>query len=625
MPAAGIVAVAIVGVLLAYRWPLSGGAGAAIAAWLLVPQTVHLPGSLNLGVARLVTVALLAGLAVQCRRGHTSFDIFRPTVVHGVLAAYLLVALLCGVALADPAVPAEQVATEWGRLVDQGLFFVALLAVARAAGIAHLAALVSAGITAAAAIAIAERLVEGTNWLGWWMSEFPLEARDLGATSLAVRGGDTRVRAAAQFALEFGWLTALLFPMTVVAVAWTRRRIALLAPAVVLLASVWTVSRSALGGLALGAGALAILALRDRRLRLLAGSGLLGLMVLLALPGVREPFVDAFQSGELTVRSERLPRILDHAAEDPVTGLGLGGLAARGFPTTDVSYVLTYAELGVLGLVALLTMWITAIAAVAGGLRLPPGRDRTIAAAALVGVALLPLAAATYDLSSTAQSTKALWTLVAIGLAASELARRTGPARSPSLPAFPARARPVLPLAGLVIGLAVTALTPARTARTLVFEALPVDQDLAVPHPNTFSGRVVVRSACAIARAADLPDGTRVDCRVLHEPGGVGELRITGSDRERVRHAETSISDAVGAALPGFRAHPRGPIREARPTAAGTAPMWLGAAGLAVALLWPWGGGQRAKRSPSSGMRRPVAAPHSPPTAYATAPAAPDS
>ena len=63
---------------------------------------------------------------------------------------------------------------------------------------------------------------------------------------------------------------------------------------------------------------------------------------------------DEFRRGDISIQwlEQRLPEITHALTARPYQGLGLQGLVPLGFPATDASYLLIYAELGAVGLAA---------------------------------------------------------------------------------------------------------------------------------------------------------------------------------------------------------------------------------------------------------------------------------
>jgi hypothetical protein len=177
---------------------------------------------------------------------------------------------------------------------------------------------------------------------------------------------------------------------------------------------------------------------------------------------------------------------------------------------------------------------------------------------------------------------------VAVATAITELAPRTAARGRRHWPN-----RVLLPIAGFTVGAALLAFTPVHSASTYRFETQVGYWAATEPRPDEYIGRVLANTACDVITATPRPDGVAVSCRRmdLTQPAweGIGEARIQGGSPDQVRAAERDLNVRVQAAVPGFRAFPLGGIQSGRPTWAQTAPMWLSAAGLIVAVIAPAG------------------------------------
>jgi hypothetical protein len=589
VPAAGVLILAVFAAAAVYVARLEIALGVLLGAWLLIPGSLWVPGAPSLLlVDRFILLAFVIGLVVRIRRGEVSVDALRPTRVHVALLVYLATSFATGVALAGTGVHLNASLHIWLGSLDQLVLFAVVLATARTIGPARVARTVVAVVVATALIALYEK-VSGSGWSSWWFHGLPKEQTAPGAISLASRGGSSRAQVAAQFPLEFGWVTAILLPLATAVGLSSRRLLIRLTPALVLAAVVISVSRSPVVASAAAALVLLVGVRFDLRIRLplLCAAGI-ALLLIVFVPSITAPFSSASHTDSASIRVDRLPAIMQAVAPHPYQGLGLGGLAVQGLPGVDDSYVLLYAEVGILGLLAWLAALLTALGVGLAALRAPPGPTRAIAAGCLAGILLIPIAAASYDFASALQSGWALWTLVAIATAIAELSPRTtahGGRRWAN--------RVLLPIAGFTAGAAVFALTPVHSASTYRFETQVGYWAAAEPKPDEYIGRVLANTACDVMAATHLPDGVTVSCRRmdLTQPAwqGIGEARIQGGSPDQVRAAERDINVRVQAAVPGFQVFPLGGIQSGRPTWAQTAPMWLSAAGLIVAVIAPAG------------------------------------
>jgi hypothetical protein len=605
MPAVVVFIVAAGAAAAAYAAPLEIALGVLLGSWLLVPGSLWLPGAPSLLlVDRLVLLAFVIGLVVRIRRGEVSVDSLRPTRIHVVLLVYLAASFATGVALAGSDVPLKASLHIWLGVLDQLVLFVVVLAVARTIGPRRVARTVVALVVVTAVIALFERVL-GSGWSSWWFHGLPKQQSAPGAIELGTRGGSSRAQAAAQFPLEYGWVTAILLPLVAAVGLSSRRLLVRLAPALVLAGVVVSVSRSPVIASTVAALVLLVGVRFDLRIRLpLLIAAAIAVLLLVFVPSLTAPFSSASHSDSASIRVDRLPPIMQAVAPHPYQGLGLGALATRGLPGVDNSYVLLYAEIGILGLLAWLASLLTALGVGLAALRAPPGPLRAIAAGCLAGIALVPVAAASYDFASVLQSGWALWILVAVATAICELAPRKAPGQRRRW-----ADRVLLPVAGFTAGAAVFALTPVHAASTYRFETQTAYWAATEPRPDEYIGRVLVNTACDVMAAAPRTDGVTISCRRmdLTQPAwqGVGEARIQGPTTDRVRATESELNARVHAAVPGFRVFPLGGIQSGRPTWAQTAPVWLAAGGLIVGLIAPAG-----RRRPDSERElEPIAAP----------------
>jgi hypothetical protein len=466
-------------------------------------------------------------------------------------------------------------------MVDPVVLFVVVLAATRTLGPARVARIVVALVVVTAFIALGERVV-GSSWASLW---FHAQPGSESTVDLATRGGASRAQVGSAFSLEYGWVTAILVPLTAAVALYSRRLLVRLAPALVVAAVVGSVSRSAVAGCAVAAMVLVAGARFDLRLRLalLCGAGVALLLTVFA-PSLSAPFASASHTNSATIRVDRLPAIMQAVAPRPYLGLGLGGLVARGIPSVDNGYVLLYAELGIFGLMAWLGVVAGAVRVGFGAVRAPRGPLRAIGAACLAGLVIFPFAGASYDLVNTPQSVWTLWVLVALATGVSEVSPR--PAARPRLRWADLA---LFPVVGFTIGALVFALTPSHSAATYRFESVQSYWVNSAGAPQPFTGRVLADSACDIMTGAPRADGVTVDCRRmdLTQPAweGVGEVHIQAGSAEQVGTAEVAILNRAKSVLPGLHTFELGRIESGRPTWARTAPVWLSASGFILACL----------------------------------------
>ncbi len=588
MPAAGVVVLAAALAAVAAFAPLRWGFAALVGTVLLVPATLVVPNGFTPvpTVGRVVLVAGALALAVRTWRGDVPAGTWAPTRVHVALGAFLAVALLVGVGAAAPTASLATSVLTWLDLVEQAAFFVVALAWIRALGdLREVARLVTGVLLVVALVAVVEHLT-GRSWGAWLFAGVPAQQGTNAATALGVRAGQVRVRAGAEFALEYAWVAVALLPLAAVAATRLRRRWRW--PATVVLVGLpvlsiyWSFTRSAAVGLVLVL-LVAALAARDRPLGVLAGIAVVAVSaLLLVVPSTLHALSFAVDRGAINVRFERLPAILGLVASRPWTGLGLGGLDAAGFPTTDSSFLLAYADLGVTGAATLVAMLLVALAGAGAAVLGGRGTPRRVGAAAVAGAAALVIGAVTFDAFSVLGAARVFWLLVALGVVAGEQVRgRTRRA------VFVPR-RLVWPLALAVVGGLAALLAPVHVARSFAFATLSA-RDEAVAYDPVSVGQTLIHTTCGAASAVTAEHaGATVSCRDRHDAAGVGMLRVAAPSPAALESTVTAIVHTVRTTTPvtGLTLLPEAPPGRGRPTLLATAPLWLFVLGL-LALLWP--------------------------------------
>ena len=537
---------------------------------VLVPASLHVPNGFSSLPSATRLTALAVGIGLLRRR---EAALLRSTPLHLAAAAYAVTTLVAGVLLAGPELPLGGVLSSWLDLMDPLLVGVVALGCARSAG--PRASLVA--LAAIAAAAAAGGLVEHVT--GHALASYLVPGG-----ALETRAGQNRVRVGSDFALAFAWTVAALTPALV---ACLRRRpvLALVALAACLLAAFWSFSRSVPTGFALGLAVLA-LGLRERRLAALLLVGCVGLgITAVTLPGTQARFSAGVDQGAIDVRVQRTPVVLDAASHHPITGLGLTGVAHLAVGETDDSFLLTYAETGVLGAVALLVLLACGLLLTGRGLRGPPSPGRTTATAALAGILVLVAAGAVFDAFAVRGPATLLGLMLGMGIAASETVA------GPALRAQPSRDAPRLRLALVVLavggGAAVAALWPGHVAMTATFETLS-PSDLSPSFDPVTKGHQLVATVCGAATGSTLP-GVKVECADSNTAAGMGTFRIEAASRDQLGQALYSVVILVRTrtAVHDLVATPVGPVRTGAPTAAATAPWSAGLAAVLLVLLLP--------------------------------------
>jgi hypothetical protein len=592
MPAAGVVALTAAIVLFVLAAPLRWATIALLGTSLLVPATLVMPNGLTsfLTVPRVVLVSFLATLLLRRHRGEIGGDAFRPTRVHVLFAAFVVVAFVNGLALAAPTTPAGTALARWGEIVDQLAFFIAVLTAVRAIRDDWwVAKAITALLAVFVGIAIGEHYTGG-SWSRWFFEGVGSQLGKLNAAfPLERRGGELRVRSAAPFALAFAWVAAMLFPVLVAFSSRAIRRttiFALALPGLVVAAILWSFTRSALATVVGAAVVLWMASRADRRIGALVGIGLAAAgIVLAAHPTFGRRFQTPETRGSVQARLQRLPQIFEIVAARPLRGVGLGGLGPFGFQTTDASYLLVYAELGVIGLVVFLALLGSVVLETLPGLRAPPGERRVLAAAAFTGLLVAIAGAAAYDLFSAQGSARQFWLLAAVGIAVGERAH-PAPQHAPLVRVT--RARLALAAAGIAGGAIVLAAAPAQAALSYRFQTIPAIGETASRTDLIYLGDVLGHSACDIARSIDAQrSGARLSCTATDRllGPGAGRVRIRAPDLAPAQRASTALASVERHYLPAFTMEQAAPAASGRATAAWTAPVWLGLAALLGAVF----------------------------------------
>jgi hypothetical protein len=605
MPTAALAVIWLAVGLYAMVAPLRRALVCLLAITVLVPapMLVANPLSTYLTVHRLVLAAVGLNLLARAAQGQTRPGSARPTAVHLPLLALAAVAMVNGVALAPAtqSFPAEMHLAS--VIIDQGAFFVIVLALLRVVDDDWFAVRAIAGVLGVSCLVALGEHVTSHSW-GHFLLSSSHGSLDAGRP-LQRRGQHLRVRAGAEFALQFAWMTAALSPFLLLA---TSRRIrhwrtmSLLAGGAASLAIIWSYSRTALPGLVIAIVTMWLLSGFERRIGTLLVAGLLAGAAVVALsPGITGQFSRQADQGSITARTDRLPVLLGHAAQHPVTGLGGDGTTSVGFPTADSSYLYLYVDYGATGEAVFVVLLLTGLVCAARGLKSRRRDTRLLAAAAVASAVASIVSALALDSFTLGASGRIFWLAVAMGVAVAE--RDLGPARLRLRPTVARVGAVVLALAG---GLAIAAAAPSSRVATFGVETLPsrASAPLASSVPSSVATDALTASACELTHRSrpDLPR-VKVVCRPVAQ-SDIATMRIEAPTASRLDAAVVLLSDRLAAALPGSRFDL---IERAtsRPTATSTAPWWLLIAALAVVLSVPSrGAGPRRDPGPRRGTGR---------------------
>ncbi|MCW2779323.1 MAG: hypothetical protein JWN17_3048 [Frankiales bacterium] len=600
MPAPLLVLLSVLAGALVLRARTAVALALLVGAAPLVPASLVVPFSPTpyLTVQHVLVLAGVARLVLGVAQGSVGEPELRPTRAQAALGVLLVVSGVLGVGFAVAAGPLGFAGFRLADLLDQLLYLVVALALVRQLPDLWTALRIAAGVLLCACAVAAVERVTGRSYGHFLFSRLPEQFGTDASFPLGARDGTIRVRAGAEFALQFAWLVVPLVPALVVVAVRGRRGPVLAAAATAFagLAVYWSVSRSAVPAVVVAVVVVGLLA-RDRRLVALGtGAVVVAGLAYLLVPGVADRLSSSADEGAISIRFERLAPILGAASQHPLRGLGLGELVAAGYRTADQALLLEYAELGVVGVVLLVLVLVAALLQAGGALR-AGGDERVVAAVCTTGVVAYVVSTGTYDAFSVLQGPHVLWFLVAVGAVAAE---RAG-VRPRPLPAVPAVVATAL-VAG-VLGLAAQALAPVHAATELRVTTVPLALEALAPSDVLVEGTRLLSTVCGIvtSRAVALP-GVEVDCTDLHTAGGLLALRVQASTPARVRAAVAELTTGAVERVPGveLRTYVEVPVRTGRDTVWRTAPLWapLGAVGLLLLTGTPAAAGRAMRGEP---------------------------
>ncbi len=588
MPQVGIVALAVAASAVVAVGRLRYALATLMGVSLLVPATLVVPNGFTpaLTMGRVVLVVFVVSLVVRRRRGELPRDAFAVTPVHVAFGVFLLVALVNGILVPLPTLGVGSATLEWLRFVDQLLLFFAVVAAIRVIDDDWwVAGMIAVLFLATVGIALGEHFTEW-SWGRFVFQGNPVQEDALAAAPLGTREGQVRVRAAAAFPLEYAWIGVTLLPvLTIRALHTARPWLAAAAPVAALLAIYWTITRTGLIGAAVAVLLLYVTTRFDRHVAgFLLAAAVVAAVAFVVAPSVLDPFFGEQAEGSLDVRAQRPPVVTELVADDPYLGLGFGGLRDVGVPTTDLSYLLIYASLGVVGLVAHLVLLGTAGICSARALRGPPGRGRLVGAAAFSGVVAAILGGGAFDFFSLQGSTRSFWFLVALAVAISE--REMG--RRPPVPASVTPVRVGAVALAVLFGFGLRASAPEHAAGSFRLATVPVEKEAESTGNLVYLGQVFSTTACGIAQGVeDAREGVAIRCRELRAGPGLAILRVQAGDPSGVAAGVEEVADRLDPHFSGFALAETEPITRGVPTWARTAPVWASEIALALALLFP--------------------------------------
>lgn len=197
-----------------------------------------------------------------------------------------------------------------------------------------------------------------------WFSSIP--GLEVEAGGITERGAFTRASGTSIHPLEHATALSAALPLTIIVAMDKSKRMGLLAwapPAAIALGSILAVSRSALIGFVVAAAAsLPALPRRARSVAIIGGAAVAGI-ALMAVPGLLTLFLDLFApSGDASTqsRTDALARLPQFVSESPIYGTGFGTFLPR-YYIFDDAWAMMLVELGILGLLALLGLFLASI------------------------------------------------------------------------------------------------------------------------------------------------------------------------------------------------------------------------------------------------------------------------
>jgi hypothetical protein len=555
------------------RAPLKASVATLVASTFFIPGAILFPDApAYLFVLRLGLWAAALGMFVRAGTGEIPSHALRPSRVLVAFSVFVAVAYAFGVAGGAYPSQSERAFELWLLLVDQLLFlWVATIAV-RVLGVRFVAFSAFTGVVGVALIAIGERIT-GASYAHWWFRH-QITLGSAGS-QLETRGGTVRVRATAEFALQFAWVLAFFVPLLSVYALRAKRVVTIAVPAIVTLAIVLTITRSVFSGLAAGAVCVLVFARGDSRVGgAIVIAGVLAGAVYVSSVGVRQPYQAADPESE-AVRERRLVILTNELTQNPWTGLGLDGATQRDILSTDSAVLATYAGVGVIGVAALAAAVGAAAATAIAAAIVADAAVAPVAGAVLGGLAAGVLGMFAFDSLSGSFASWNLWLLAAFAVGLYEEAEAARPGRLRPRLIHLSRRRLILPAAGLACGLVVYAAAPSHTAVQLrIFTLSPQYLSTLANGKADFVGRVLVQATCDSVDAALAAAPVRFDCfDPLTAGPGTGLVRIEARDRRTLNAATATFSDVTKRVHRATRISALGAPQRARPTWARTAPL----------------------------------------------------
>jgi hypothetical protein len=579
---------------------------------LLTPNTLIVPHSPSSLIT--IPIAALAGLTgnviVRGLDGQIPARAFARTPIHDMFFVFLVVSFVTGVALAQSNISIDATSHAWLPYVFDFVAFVVVLAAVRTLDDETVVVrMLTVLLAVLVIIAIVEHIV-GSSYARWFFHGSS-QIDTTPASPLKSRDEASRVRASSDFALAFAWIVAALIPIALGALVTTGRRrtdaawrgvfgrlrerwqsltdstprevVVWAVIALCVLALYWSRTRSIAAPLVVTFVALAVTPVaRGIRLSCVVALAVIG-FAYFASGSVSHAFSEGADQASITSRLNNFPSVTQAVVGHSLHGLGFTALQDIGFQNIDSSFLLLYAEIGVIGLCVFGLLYATVIVCLIRGALSQDLQRRFLAVAVTLAVGALMGAALTFDATTIPQNQFMLFALAAFGVVVVE--RSVGPPRWLSLPT-PSRLAAVA--AALAGGFVLYYEAPTHVSTTYDFQTFSVrDQD--EPSELSLTGQMLVNSVCNTLAVADFTrKPVELTCRPLDPSHGFGEIRAQAPDADTalraLREAFTIVHSIPRLAIAqDFQVQP---FTVGRPAALRTAPVWLPlTTGLAVLLL----------------------------------------
>lgn len=383
----------------------TGGSGATMLT-VYVVLLVGVPSNLTItGLGGLGRPSLIWGLflllwwmlALLQKRESDAAPVAQPVrVLFGAVVVVVLVSFAAAMLRGQPADQVSPALTALVRLASwAGVLMVAMDGVRTAADLVRVVRALAIAGGAMAALGLVQ-FVTGLTLLDW-LSSVP--GVTLESTGVSTRGAFTRASGTAIHPLEYGTVVVATLPLAISAAisggfrpAGGAGRLRWWLPVVfITIASLIAVSRSAIVGLVVALAASLPAVPKGSRWLVGVGGMVLALGVIAFVPGMLGTVVGLFAGASddpsTQSRTDALARVPEFIASSPVIGQGFGTFLPR-YYIFDNQWVLFIVEIGILGLVLIVSLVVAAIGSAVGASRRSPFSDTRLMGLALAATML---------------------------------------------------------------------------------------------------------------------------------------------------------------------------------------------------------------------------------------------